>query len=125
MSQIRSVDTKIEIKLRSALHRTGLRFRKNVRNLPGKPDIVFTKAKVAVFIDGNFWHGHNFPKLKKRLTPFWTNKISNNIKRDKKNYKLLTDSGWTVLRFWEEQTWGQMERVVKKIKKTVEQRTKH
>lgn len=124
MSQIRSRDTKIEIALRSALHRSGLRFRKNVRSLPGKPDIVFPKAQVAVFIDGNFWHGHNYLQLKKRLSPFWAKKIYNNIKRDKKNHKLLKDSGWVVLRFWEEQTWKQMEVTVQKIRKTIKQRQK-
>ena len=69
--------------------------------LPGRPDIVFTKYKVVVFCDGDFWHGYKFNEWKERLSPHWLNKIQRNIERDKKNDAKLKDDGWTVLHFWE------------------------
>jgi len=109
MSAIKSKNTKPELVLRHALWKKGLRYRVNVNWLPGKPDIVFTRAKIAVFCDGDFWHGHNWAlrgisSLKKELknySPFWREKILGNIKRDKKNNKLLKNDNWLVIRIWE------------------------
>jgi DNA mismatch endonuclease (patch repair protein) len=100
------IDTKHEILLRRELQRIGLHFRKNVETLPGKPDIVFTRAKLAVFCDGNFWHGRNWRTLKKKLNKgtnadYWLAKIAANIKRDKRNSVLLKKAGWSVIRVWE------------------------
>jgi len=99
-------NTRHEVMLRSALWRMGLRFRKNVRSLPGKPDIVFPRAHVVVFCDGDFWHGRNWQSRRKKLqqganASYWVAKIASNIKRDRKNNRLLEKSGWHVIRVWE------------------------
>jgi len=100
MSQVRTQDTSLERIVRSELHKRGLRFRKHVRKLPGSPDIVFSSAKVAVFIDGDFWHGYRFPKWENTLSPYWRNKITRNRKRDQKNFAALRRMGWSVIRVW-------------------------
>ncbi|MDR1871396.1 MAG: very short patch repair endonuclease [Deltaproteobacteria bacterium] len=108
MAKIRSKDTGPEIKLRKALWSLGFRYRVNVKDLPGRPDLVFRKAKVAVFCDGDYWHGHNWAlrglsSLAEELegyAPYWRAKIQRNVTRD----LVVTDSlkalGFTVLRFW-------------------------
>ena len=100
------VDTQHEVILRSQLWRLGLRFRKNVKTLPGKPDLVFTVAKVVVFCDGDFWHGRDWKILKSKLrrgtnASYWSAKIASNIERDKRNTTLLKKAGWHVIRLWE------------------------
>ena len=99
-------DTQHELILRCELCRLGLRYRKNVASLPGKPDIVFSRAHVAVFCDGDFWHGRNWPglraKLEKGINPdYWIAKIAGNIERDRRNTALLEEDGWQVIRVWE------------------------
>lgn len=109
MSSVKSKNTRPELILRHAIWARGMRYRVNVRSLPGKPDIVLTKAKIAIFCDGDFWHGHNWAirgmaSLEKELenySPFWRSKILGNIKRDRGNTARLEADGWTVLRFWE------------------------
>ena len=91
MSRIKSKDTGPEVRVRSALHRRGLRFRKHVSELPGKPDVVFPRARVAVFVDGGFWH----------VSEFWKNKIDATIARDQMDRARLTEMGWTVVRLWQ------------------------
>jgi len=103
MSRIPGKDTTIEVILRSALHREGFRFRKHVRGMPGTPDIVFTRARVAVFIDGDFWHGYKFPQWGSSLPEFWQEKIKRNRNRDRRYHAKLRRSGWKVLRIWEHQ----------------------
>ena len=92
MSCIKGKDTKIEVRLATTLHRIGLRYRKNDKSVPGKPDICFKKKKVAIFVDGEFWHGHNWEERKKKLKTnreFWINKIERNMQRDQEvNTKL-------------------------------------
>src|SRR5207249_4773583 len=83
-----------------------LRFRKNVETMPGKPDIVFPSAKVIVFCDGDFWHGRNWPVLKRKLAigsnaSYWRAKIASNIKRDRLRTASLKRDGWIVIRLWE------------------------
>ncbi len=103
MRQIKNKDSKIEILLRKELWRRGLRYRKNVKSVVGKPDIVFLRKKIAVFCDSEFWHGHNWEDRKKDIKShqeFWIPKIERNIDRDNEvNYTLIND-GWTILRFW-------------------------
>jgi DNA mismatch endonuclease (patch repair protein) len=99
-------DTKPELMLRKKLWQNGLRFRKNVKSLPGKPDIVFIKARVVVFCDGDFWHGRNWESRKTKLeggtnSEYWVAKIAMNIERDKRNTALLEALDWLVLRVWE------------------------
>jgi DNA mismatch endonuclease, patch repair protein len=104
MSKVRGRDTGIEKMVRSALHRRGLRFRKNVTNLPGKPDIVLTRYRTVVFVHGCFWHGHEnckASKLPETRREFWERKISGNVERDAKNVRALCDNGWKVLTIWE------------------------
>lgn len=99
-------DTMHELILRRELWRIGLRYRKNVETMPGKPDIVFVNARVAVFCDGDFWHGRNWKKLRPKLkqgtnAAYWSAKIATNIERDRRNNDLLEKAGWRVIRFWE------------------------
>ena len=104
MSKIKSHDTSIEIKVRKYLFSQGFRYRKNVKSLPGKPDIVLSKYKTVIFINGCFWHRH--PGCKYATTPsshqeFWQKRFTANVKNDQKNHKLLTESGWNVIVLWE------------------------
>lgn len=101
MSRIKGKDTGLEMRVRSELHRRGFRFRKHVKELPGKPDVVFTKAKVAVFIDGDFWHGYRFPSWEHKVSDFWKQKINKNRERDRRNHRKLKEMGWTVIRLWQ------------------------
>lgn len=107
MRHIRSSNTKIERMLRKALWERGYRYRKNYRRLPGKPDIVITKYKIAIFCDSEFFHGKDWDKLLEQLkrgnnSEFWIKKIQRNIERDDEVNKKLRYLGWTVLRFWGE-----------------------
>ena len=101
MSRIKGKDTRLEVRVRSELHRRGLRFRKHVKCLPGKPDIVFAGAKVAVFTDGDFWHGYRFPSWEHKVSDFWKEKIYKNRERDAKTHRLLREMGWKVVRLWQ------------------------
>lgn len=104
MANIRGKDTSIEILVRKHLFSKGFRYRKNVRSLPGKPDIVLPKYRTLILINGCFWHGHepcksySFPKSR---IEFWTEKISKNKDRDRKNIAALTDLGWKVITIWQ------------------------
>lgn len=103
MRNIRSKDTTIELRLRKALWHEGIRYRKNYKKIPGKPDIAITKYRIAVFCDSSFWHGRDFETKKKPATntDYWEKKICNNIKRDGEVDSVLRAMGWTVLRFWD------------------------
>ncbi len=107
MQHIKSKDTKIEVRLRKALWSRGYRYRKNFSELPGHPDIAITKYKIAIFCDGEFFHGKDWEVLRPRLekgqnSDFWVNKIIKNKKRDDDVNKKLLFMGWTVIRFWGE-----------------------
>ncbi len=120
----RRADTKPELMLRKELWRAGLRFRKNVKTLPGKPDIVFRKALVAVFCDGDFWHGRNWEALKKKLDngtnpEYWAAKIGGNMERDKRNTALLEEAGWRVVRVWEGDIKKSLPEIVSRIKEII------
>src|SRR5438270_1770077 len=101
MSCIRSKDTRIERQIRSLLHRSGFRFRKHVSALPGKPDIVFPRHRVVVFLDGDFWHGYRCKKWLPKLSSYWRCKIARNKSRDQNNFRRLRRRGWRVVRIWE------------------------
>ncbi len=104
MSMIKGKDTKPEELVRKFLFSKGLRYRKNVKSLPGKPDIVLKKYKTAIFVNGCFWHGHKNCKyfvMPKSNTDFWAEKISRNIARDSATYQDLTQLGWNVVIVWE------------------------
>jgi len=102
MSQIKGTDTKPEVKLRKYIYSKGIRGYRKSSDLPGKPDIIFNKYKLAIFVDGCFWH--RCPKCFKEPDTnksFWKEKISGNVNRDKKINRLLSNKGWKILRFWE------------------------
>lgn len=101
MSRVKQKDTDLERIIRSELHKRGYRFRKNVKDLPGKPDVVFSRAKVVVFIDGDFWHGYRLPVWEHKISDFWKAKIRRNRKRDQKNFRKLRKAGWRVIRIWQ------------------------
>lgn len=105
MQNICSNNTEIEVELRKALWKRGYRYRKNFSKLPGKPDIVLTKYKIAIFCDGEFFHGKDWDKLEARLknsnnSVYWIKKILKNKERDDEINKRLFFLGWKVLRFW-------------------------
>lgn len=124
MQHIKAKDTKIEILLRKALWKEGIRYRKNYKDLPGKPDIVITKYKIAIFCDGEFFHGKDWEVLKPMLEKgnngsFWVSKISKNRERDDKINKALLFKGWTVIRFWGEDITRHLNECVKVVKETI------
>lgn len=103
MSRIKCKDTSIEIMLRKELWSRGIRYRKNVKDIPGKPDIAFKGKKIAVFCDSEFWHGYDWENRKydiKKNREFWISKIERNIQRDIEVNRILEEQGWVVLRFW-------------------------
>ena len=105
-SRNKSKNTRVELILRHHVWNLGLRYRLHVKNLPGKPDLVFHSVKVVVFCDGDFWHGRNWKKLRQDLkyrknAQYWIQKIETNIKRDIIQTKALQRIGWSVVRFWE------------------------
>jgi DNA mismatch endonuclease (patch repair protein) len=115
MSRVRGRDTNIERALRSELQRKGMRFRKHASDLPGKPDIVFFQAKVAVFVDGDFWHGFRFPRWQEAVSLFWRTKIAKNRARDQKNFRKLRALGWQVLRLWQHSIEADLDGCVGKV----------
>ena len=104
MSQIKGKDTKPEEIVRKYLFSKGFRYRKNVSNLPGKPDIVLPKYKTCIFVNGCFWHKHEGCKYfvwPQNNSSFWETKLLSNAERDRKNYEKLTSIGWKVIIIWE------------------------
>ena len=105
MSCIRSKDTKAEVLLRKALWKKGLRYRKNYAALPGKPDIALTRQKIAIFVDGDFWHARGHQDCPGEQVAsnrdYWKKKLARNVERDRDVTDALTEEGWLVLRFWE------------------------
>ena len=103
MKSIKGSDTGIEVRLRKALWHKGIRYRKNFKVFDCHPDIEITKYKIAVFCDGNFWHGKELQKRPiKHNSSYWNEKIRRNVERDLENTIELRDNGWIVLRFWED-----------------------
>lgn len=104
MAAIKGKDTKPEMIVRKYLFSRGLRFRVQVRKLPGTPDIVLPKYKTAIFVNGCFWHGHEgckYFRLPKSNVEFWKEKIERNIERDRESMQALLDLGWKIIRVWE------------------------
>lgn len=104
MASIHAKGTKPELLVRHWLWNRGYRYRLNVKNVPGSPDIVMRKYRTAIFVNGCFWHGHeecNKYSVPKTNTDFWMAKVTRNRERDERNYKLLLDAGWHVIVIWE------------------------
>lgn len=124
MQAIRSKDTKIEVMLRKALWHQGIRYRKNFKVLDCRPDIVLTKYKIAVFCDGEFWHGKIFERYDVTTNAkYWHEKIRRNMERDLENTIELRDNGWIVLRFWETQIKKHLQECVEEVQRNINQRT--
>ncbi len=124
MSSIKSKDTSIELYLRKALWKRGIRYRKNYKSLPGTPDIAITKYRIAVFCDSEFFHGKDWDKLKLRLqngknSTYWIKKITRNRERDNEIEKALKFREWVVLRFWGEDIKKNCDECVKVIEETI------
>lgn len=119
MTSVKSKDNRLERRVRSALHRRGLRFRTHAKHLPGKPDISLPRYQVAVFVDGDFWHGFNFPRWKEGLSEFWANKIAKNRVRDARNFRRLRNLGWRVVRLWDHQLEKDFDASIGKILATI------
>lgn len=99
-------DTKPELLLRRALRQIGVRYRVDSASLPGRPDLIVPSVRLAVFCDGDFWHGRNLRQRLRKLgaghnATYWTSKIKSNVDRDRRTERLLRDLGWDLLRFWE------------------------
>lgn len=115
----------IEVKLRKALWEKGYRYRKNYKKLPGKPDIVLTKYKIAIFCDSEFFHGKDWEELRPRLErsnngEFWIKKISRNIEHDDEINRQLWMQNWVVVRFWGRDILKHTEECVKVIEEKIE-----
>jgi DNA mismatch endonuclease, patch repair protein len=100
MSRVKGKNTVLEKAVFRALRKNNVTFRKHLRSLPGKPDIVLPENKIAIFIDGDFWHGWQFSRWEKRLSGFWRRKIRLNRSRDMRNFRILRKMGWQVTRVW-------------------------
>ena len=130
MSAVHNKNTRPELAVRKELFKRGWRYRVNYNKLSGKPDIVFTKLKVCIFVDGDFWHGRNwvtrgygsFEEELKRYSDYWQKKLLRNIERDKEVNKTLEESGWTVIRVWETDVKKDFEGVIDRIEKELRTR---
>ncbi len=119
MRKIRSRATKPEIVLRKALWHAGIRYRVNFGKVPGIPDIVITKSRVAIFVDGEFWHGREWNSKKTKIKSnrdYWIPKIERNIQRDYEINVILESSGWKVMRFWANEVENDLPRCLSDIK---------
>lgn len=124
MSKIRGRDTKIEIILRKALYEKGYRYRKNYKSVPGCPDIAITKYKIAIFCDGEFFHGKDWEVLKPKLAhgknaEYWIRKIERNRSRDKEKDAALLGLGWTVIHFWGKDILKRTDECIKVIEEAI------
>jgi DNA mismatch endonuclease (patch repair protein) len=115
MSRIRGQDTLPERLVREALATRGLQWEEQARDLPGRPDFVFRDCWVAVFVDGDFWHGWRFPLWRDKLSEPWERKIAANRARDQRNQRRLRKDGWKVIRLWEHQIQGNLPRAMARI----------
>ena len=123
----RGTDTVPEMLLRRHVWQLGLRYRKNFRSLPGRPDIAFTRERVAVFCHGDFWHGHDWPNLRRKLAAgsnadYWVSKIRTNMVRDRRNRRTLEQEGWAVVELWEGDIRADPASAARKVAKAVRER---
>ena len=122
MSRIKSSNTSIEVLLRKALWHSGIRYRVNYSKLPGTPDIAITKHRIAIFCDGEFWHGKDWGAKKDQIhsnRDYWLPKIDRNIVRDNDVNKALSYLGWTVIRFWGADIQKNLNRCVEDVKEEI------
>ena len=103
MQANRPTGSRPEVAIRLILERAGIRFARQVADLPGKPDFVIEPSRVAIFVDGDFWHGYRFGRWKAQLSQYWAAKIQRNRERDRRTFATLRRRGWKVIRIWEHQ----------------------
>lgn len=115
MARIKGRNTGPERSLGKALARQGLSFERQAKDLPGCPDLVFRRKRIAVFVDGNFWHGWRFPAWKHKLSSTWQMKIAKTRRRDQSNFRRLRSMGWEVIRIWEHQVEQNVDKCVLRI----------
>lgn len=120
MSRVRTRDNPLERAVRSELHRLGYRFRTHLKELPGTPDIVLVSQRIAIFVDGDFWHGYRLPAWEHKLQPFWRDKIRANRRRDVINFRKLRHQGWSVIRLWEHDLKRDLSRCVQRVISCIE-----
>jgi DNA mismatch endonuclease Vsr len=124
MSRVRSSGSRIEQVLGKAVWAAGIRYRKQYRGVPGKPDFAIVWARVAIFCDSAFWHGRGWPRAARKIKsnrPFWLSKIRRNMQRDTEVTALLRDVGWVVHRFWDEDILHRTDRCVAAVAKSLEE----
>lgn len=120
MARIRGADTKPEMRLRRRLWADGLRYRVHAKTPGGRPDLVFKGPRVAVFVDGCFWHGCPDHYVRPRSSSaFWSGKLADNVARDRRQTLTLEEAGWSVCRFWEHEIFVELNRVVAVIKAAI------
>jgi DNA mismatch endonuclease (patch repair protein) len=103
MARIRGKDTKPERAIAELMATAGLQWEEHCKDLPGRPDFVLRSLKIAIFVDGDFWHGWRFPVWRLKLSEHWEQKIEGNMRRDVRNFRALRRAGWKVIRIWEHQ----------------------
>lgn len=118
MASVKGKNTGIELTVFRELAKRGLKFRRHYKPVAGTPDIAFPKLKVAIFIDGDFWHGYRYPVWRRKIkSRFWRDKIETNRTRDRKNFAKLRRDGWKVMRIWEHELKRDPTRVISKLMK--------
>lgn len=128
MRQVHLKGGKAETALAKALWHEGYRYRRNYKKLPGSPDIAITKYKVAIFVDGEFWHGQDWENRKAKLKSnreYWIEKIEENIARDKRNDEILRQMGWIPLHFWEKDVIKSLDQCEKIVKQSIISQENH
>jgi DNA mismatch endonuclease (patch repair protein) len=119
MKRVKLKGGPLERVVQREFERIELPFEKNCKELPGSPDIVLREDKVAVFVDGDFWHGWRLPAWEHKLTEFWRSKLHANRKRDRRNFRRLRAAGWTVIRIWEHELKSDIKRAMARVEETV------
>jgi DNA mismatch endonuclease (patch repair protein) len=119
MKRVKLKNGSLEKLVQRELRTKGLRFRRHVRSLPGCPDIVFAHERVAIFVDGDFWHGWRFPKWEHKLSPFWREKLRANRARDVRNYCRLRRRGWRVIRLWQHQVKSDLTECIERVQRAL------
>jgi DNA mismatch endonuclease (patch repair protein) len=122
MGRVKQQNGSLEKMVQRELRLRGMRFTRHVRSLPGSPDIVFCAERVAVFIDGDFWHGWRLPSWEHKLSPFWRDKLRANRARDQRNFRRLRAAGWLVIRLWQHDVIKRLARSVERVNATIESR---
>lgn len=115
MKSVKLKNGPLELLVQRELRKIGLHFQQNYKQLKGSPDIVFTKQKVAIFIDGDFWHGWRLPAWEHKLSEFWRTKLHANRKRDQRNFRRLRAADWSVIRLWEHEILSDSSRCIERI----------